>query len=282
MATRLTEQSTRRSSGTYQARDLIDGVALLAGPANVVMQLARPGVGYGVVESTVESGQTTRHPIKRTRTTLTYLSVAMLGTEKERAAYRQAVNGSHVQVRSGPDSPVKYNAFDPDLQLWVAACLYRGLVDTQQFLHGEAPVDLAEFMLREAERLGTTLQVKPEMWPTDQAAFDEYWERSLDQVSIDDTVRRYLTNLLRMDYLPRPITRLFGPFSTFVSTGFLPQRFRDEMRLPWTERDQRRFDRLMRVIGRVDRVLPGPLRRFPLNAYLLDFRIRLRFGKPLV
>ena len=32
------------------------GVGLLAGPANVIMQLARPGVGYGVMESRVESG----------------------------------------------------------------------------------------------------------------------------------------------------------------------------------------------------------------------------------
>jgi uncharacterized protein (DUF2236 family) len=40
------------------------GVALLAGPANVVMQLARPGVGYGVLESRVESGRLDLHPIK--------------------------------------------------------------------------------------------------------------------------------------------------------------------------------------------------------------------------
>ncbi|EUA37635.1 hypothetical protein I549_1037 [Mycobacterium avium subsp. avium 2285 (R)] len=41
------------------------GVALLAGPANVIMQLANPGVGYGVMESRVESGRVDLHPIKR-------------------------------------------------------------------------------------------------------------------------------------------------------------------------------------------------------------------------
>ena len=40
------------------------------------MQLARPGAGYGVMESRVESGRADRHPIKRARTTLTYLAVA--------------------------------------------------------------------------------------------------------------------------------------------------------------------------------------------------------------
>lgn len=33
-------------------------------------------MGYGVVESTVESGNVFRHPIERNRTTSTYLAVA--------------------------------------------------------------------------------------------------------------------------------------------------------------------------------------------------------------
>ena len=56
------------------------GIALLAGSANVIMQLALPGVGYGVMESRVESGRIDRHPIKRARTTFTYLAVAGRGT----------------------------------------------------------------------------------------------------------------------------------------------------------------------------------------------------------
>ena len=110
------------------------GVALLAGPANVIMELARPGVGYGVVESRVESGRIDRHPIKRARTTFTYIAVATKGTEQQKAAYRRAVNKSHAEVYSTPDSPVSYNAFDTDLQLWVAACIYKGTEDVLRTL----------------------------------------------------------------------------------------------------------------------------------------------------
>src|ERR1700741_1718780 len=84
------------------------GVAVLAGPANVIMQLARPGVGYGVMERRVESGRVDLHPIKRARTTFTYLAVAMAGTDEQKAAYRWAVNRAHAQVYSPPDSPVRY------------------------------------------------------------------------------------------------------------------------------------------------------------------------------
>jgi uncharacterized protein (DUF2236 family) len=113
----------RRSAGV---QDGLMGVVLLAGPANVVMQLARPGLGYGVLESRVHSGRADLHPVKRARTTFTYLAVAKRGTDAQKAAFRRAVNGAHAQVYSTDQSPVSYNAFDQDLQLWVAACLHKG------------------------------------------------------------------------------------------------------------------------------------------------------------
>src|SRR5246500_1177994 len=87
-------QRGRRGRGLSIDEGLM-GVALLAGPANVIMQLARPGVGYGVMESRVESGRGDRHPIKRARTTFTYLAVATGGSNAQKAAFRQAVNRAH-------------------------------------------------------------------------------------------------------------------------------------------------------------------------------------------
>ena len=114
--------------------DGLMGVALLSGPANVIMELARPGVGYGVKDSRVESGRADRHPIKRASTTFTYLAVATNGSDEQKAAFRRAVNRAHAQVYSTDDSPVEYNAFDKDLQLWVGACLYKGFVDVYRRL----------------------------------------------------------------------------------------------------------------------------------------------------
>ncbi|MBB4688125.1 oxygenase MpaB family protein [Amycolatopsis jiangsuensis] len=254
------------------------GVGLLAGSANVVMQLARPEVGYGVLESTVESGNLFKHPLKRARTTYTYLAVAALGTDEERAAYRRAVNVSHAQVRSTAASPVRYNAFDPELQLWVAACLYRGLEDVHRIVLGR-PVP--EALYGEAAALGTTLQVRPEQWPADRLAFEEYWTAGLSKVDIDDRLREYLTSLVDLRFLPRPFGVLFGPAHRFVTAGFLPAQFREQLRLPWSATDQRRFDRLMRRIGRVVRLLPPSARRFPFGLCLAGLRRRRRKGEPL-
>lgn len=262
----------------FDVRDVIDGAALLASTANVVMQLARPAVGYGVLESTVESGQVTRHPLRRIRNTVTYLSVAFLGTEEERAYCRRQVNRSHAQVRSAAGSPVSYDAFDPRLQLWVAACLYRGMTDVHAMLHGPVDEAVADAIYRECRRLGTTLQVPEHMWPADRAAFERYWARALAELRIDPPVRDYLDRLIELDYLPGPVSAAFGPVNRFLTIGFLPPPFREQLQVRWTERDQHAFAFLIGMVAVVNRALPGPVARFPFNACLQDLRLRRLLG----
>jgi uncharacterized protein (DUF2236 family) len=266
--------------------DGLMGVNLLAGPATVIMQLARPGVGYGVVESRVESGRIDRHPIKRTRTTFTYIAVAVKGTDAQKAAFRRAVNKAHAQVYSTDESPVKYHAFDKDLQLWVAACMYKGGVDVYRLFVGELDDETADQHYIDAKSLGTTLQVPPEMWPADRAAFDRYWEQSLAMLHIDDTVRKFLFPIaagrIRGARLPARLQDRLDAFNLLITTGFLPQRFRDEMQLPWDEQRQRKFDRLMKRLSAVNHLLPSFVRQFPFNVLLKELDWRIRTGRPLV
>jgi uncharacterized protein (DUF2236 family) len=263
------------TSDDVDMRDLIDGAVLLASTATAVMQLARPGVGYGVLESKVESGQTMRHPFRRIRTTVTYMSVALMGTEDERAYYRRQVNRAHAQVRSAPDSPVRYSAFDPRLQLWVAACLYRGGMDVRTRLHGPVDEATADAFYRQCRRLGTTLQVPEHMWPADRAAFEDYWAAALAELQIDPPVRDYLNRLIMLDYLPRPFGTALGPVNRFLTTGFLPPPFREQLQLPWTERDQRQFDLLIQLVASVNRLVPAPVSRFPFNVSLHELRLQM-------
>ena len=169
------------------------GVALLAGPANVIMQLARPGVGYGVLESRVESGRMDRHPIKRARTTFTYLAVADKGTDEQKAAFRRAVNtrartGVLDRRKPGVLQRVRSRAADVGGGLHVQG-RRRHLPDSSSAKSTTRPPSA---LFQEGIALGTMLQVPSEMWPADRAAFDRYWQESLAKVHIDDTVREYL------------------------------------------------------------------------------------------
>lgn len=262
------------------------GVALLAGPANVIMELSRPGVGHGVAESRVESGRIDRHPIKRARTTFTYIAVANAGTDAQKAAFRRAVNRAHAQVYSTPESPVSYNAFDPELQLWVAACIYKGTIDVYRLFVGEIDDEDADRLYQQGMAIGTTLQVPPEMWPADRAAFDKYWQESLDQVHIDDTVREFLYPIAvaRIRGLPLPgwVRSPLEQFNLLITSGFLPQRFRDEMGFTWDDDRQQRFDLVMEVLATVNAMLPRIVREFPFNLMLWDLDRRIKKRLPLV
>ncbi|NEW25113.1 oxygenase MpaB family protein [Nocardia cyriacigeorgica] len=281
--------STARASidsrtGEFDIRRHIDGSAALFGAAaNVIMQLSHPSVGYGVLESPVDSGKILLHPVKRTRTTLTYLAVAMLGSEDERAAYRAAVNGSHRPVRSTKSSPVQYNAFDPRLQLWVAACLYWGGRDLHDRLHGPMDDAAADAFYRHAARFGTTLQMPEHLWPPDRAAFERYWTENLAATSIDPPVRAMLNAIVDLKMFPRPM-RLPAVlrFHRFVTAGLLPPHLREQMGMCWSEQDERRLGRFLRGVGAIEARLPVAVKTFPVNAFLADMRLRRRLGRPLV
>ena len=264
------------------AADAMDFWSFAAGAANVIMQLARPGVGYGVVESKVDSGNLLKHPWKRARTTFQYLAVAIIGTAEDRAAFREAVNGAHRQVKSTPDSPVRYNAFDRDLQMWVAACLFVGLEDTYQLLRGEMTVEQSEQFYRSAWTLGTTLQVTEDQWPPTRADFDDYWATACGQIDIDDRVRGYLLDLLNLHMINPVLGLPFRPLLKFLTIGFLAPVFRHAMGVKWSDSKQWLFESLFLVVAFANRFLPVFIRQGGSYVLLADVRRRVRRERALV
>ncbi|MCV7217621.1 DUF2236 domain-containing protein [Mycobacterium crocinum] len=278
----INKRTARWGDEPVTAADALDFWSFAAGAANVVMQLSLPGVGYGVVESKVDSGNLLIHPWKRARTTFTYIAVAVIGTDEDKLLYREAVNTAHRHVKSAGDSPVRYNAFDRDLQMWVAACLFVGLEDTYQLLRGEMTPDQAEGFYRSAWPLGTTLQVSEDQWPPTRADFDDYWNAACQRVHIDDTVRAYLLDLIDLKMI-NPLLRLpFRGLLKFLTAGFLAPVFRAELGLTWSRGKQRRFELLFRFVALVNRFLPSFIRQPGPHALLADLRWRARHGKRLV
>lgn len=250
--------------------------------ANVIMQLANPAVGYGVARSKVENGRLDRHPIKRARTTASYLAVAVFGNAEDRRRYRQAVNRQHAQVHSGGDSPVEYNAMDPDLQLWVAACLYFGWEDIYQRVHGPLSGTEREEFYQQGKVCGTTLQMPAELWPQDRDAFTRYWDEQVRKIQISDEVREFLLDIANFGYAHPAIQKRFGAVKYRRTIGYLPPAFREAMRVPWTSEDQLWFDDYVAQHVARERRKPLWLSQLGFRALLWDVRARHRLGRPLV
>ena len=261
-------------------KDGVTGAAVLAGSANVIMQLALPAVGYGVYESRVDTGNLFKHPIKRTRTTLSYLAVAGFGSADDRKAYRRAVGRSHAKVHSTESSPVEYNAFDPALQLWVAACLYKGFEDTERIFGN--PASMTEEVYQNGAVMGTTLQMPREMWPATRADFETYWNETVETLEIDPVIREHLMSIARAEFLGPVVSTLFGWWFELLTIGFLPENFREKMDVTLAPWQRTVFDAHNKVVAAIIRRVPPVIRAFPLNLLLADVRWRIRTGRPLV
>ncbi|MEU1431727.1 oxygenase MpaB family protein [Nocardia sp. NPDC005746] len=289
-ATLTLEQTRIHIPGVHRAdtkrppklEDALDFWQFSGAAANVAMQMARPGVGHGVADSKVHSGALMVHPWKRLRTTASYLAVAILGTPEEKVAFREAVNVAHRQVKSEPGAAVRYNAFDRDLQLWVAACLYIGFEDSYQLLNGKMNPEQAEAFYSTSAPLGTTLQVTDEMWPGTRAEFDEYWVRACEQVAADEKIRAFIDDLLRLRMIHWNLRVIFGGLLRFLTVGYLPPYFREQLGVSWSAADQRRFEHLFVFVGFVNRFIPRFIRNAGTRSMMANVRRRLRVHKALI
>lgn len=255
---------------------------LMPASANVVMQLSRRAVGRGVAESRVSNGSLMKHPLKRLRTTLAYTWVALHGSEHERREMRRSVDAQHRRVRSRPDDEVTYDAYDADLQLWVAACMYVGSLQGYETLYGRADEETTNDLLARCGRFATTLQVPLAKWPRDHVAFDAYWSGATTQLEIDEVTGAYLRDFVNLSFLPRPVARLLRPFNRLLTVGYLAPVFREALGWSWSNRDQRLFERICRGARWANRVLPTPLARFPWNLVRYDTQRRIARRRSLL
>jgi uncharacterized protein (DUF2236 family) len=262
-------------------KSLYTGWSLALGSTNVVMQLAQRPIGHGVARG-LPSGALFRRPLKRARTTLAYSVIATFGSEAERLAMRREVGRQHRWVHSQPSEEVQYDAFDPNLQLWVAACMYRGVIDATTILYGAPSRNLEQELYRHAARFATTLQVSPEQWPADLEAFNTYWQRELHHVAFDAVTRGYLLEFASLSFLPFPFPLLIGRAHRTLTLGFLPAVFRERLGASWSCFDRLHFAVLSTWIRFLNSILPTCLRAWPLNLVLADTRRRLAAGISVV
>ena len=244
------------------------GVLLFAGSA-VMEQLAMTGVGLGVAEHST----TLTRPVDRLRTTLSYIYVMAWGTPEEQKQITRMVNKMH----RGVQSEGRYSAYDPELQLWVAATLARNGERIYELMFGQMDPATRERCYREGWVYGTALQVKDEMWPQTRADFDIYWDDVMSRLEPDPTIQDYARRLLEYRWWDLALRH-----QSLMTRGNLDPSVREVLALPWSERDQKRYDLFWTVFTPVYRRVPRLLRQFPARLVMQDMRRRLRAGKRVI
>ena len=223
-----------------------DGALVLGGGAAILLQIADPVVGAGVAAHSSFA----RDPMRRLRSTLTYVYAIGLGSEAQARLAGAFVDRAHRGVPG---------ATDPARQLWVAATLYRLGVDVHELVHGSMPDALADEIYAASAALGTTLQLPAGMWPVDRAAFEKYWADAVAGLEVTDAARGVAHDLLRPKHAPLWV-KAGMPLGRTITAGLLPASVRTAFGLPHYERRFRRAVRLARVLVRIT---PRRLRELP-------------------
>lgn len=234
----------------------------LGAGASIIRQLANPAVGLGVVRHS----NALQDPLSRLHKTMDYIYVVALGSDREREIIAREVDQAHKPVRSE-----YYDAFDPQLQLWVAATLYKGGIEVSELMFGRLDQATREHLLQQAAVYGTTLQVPPELWPADCEAFESYWARALAGCEVPAEVRDFVHALLKGGAAPWYIKALM-PVQRLATRALLGPSLRRKFDLPWSRRDAFLWRWFVRIGPPVYRLLPRRLRHLPARWHLRRWR----------
>lgn len=260
------------TQGTTFAAIASEALVLAGGARALLLQIAHPAIGRGVVEHS----DFEQRVMGRFHATMTFVYASAFGTDAEYAAVRRQVNRAHVPVRAAQTgAEPAYNAFDPHLQLWVAATLFQTMMDVYQRVFGAFSDAEKEQVYREFVTINRFLQIPPEAWPETEADFEAYWNASIRELRVTDATRRVAGQILYPKNVPLWL-RATLPDARLVTAGLLPPSIRQQFGMHWEERSRRRFERRMRWTKRVYPKLPARLRHGPREGYLRRLRAVLR------
>lgn len=120
------------------------------------------------------------------------------------------------------------------------------------------------------------------MWPATRADFERYWNLGCERVVIDERTKQYLIDLVNLQMIAWPIRLVFRNLLRFLTVGFLPPIYRDQLDLEWTEDDRRRFEHLFIFVSFVNRFIPRSIRQAGNTIQMHDIRRRIKASKNLV
>ncbi|KAL4794296.1 hypothetical protein BDV19DRAFT_390357 [Aspergillus venezuelensis] len=262
-----------------------EGIALAAGAAAILLQIAHPLVGQGVADHSTFASRT----ISRTQYTQMYIFTMIFGSPEEKAAMKAWVDKAHSRVKgevqSGERKSEAYDAMNPELQLWVAATIYASMVGMYEEVYGELPPLKAELVYQAYACMGTSLQVPREMWPVDRRAFKEYWDDVVNnQLYVTPDARGVLEELFHPKGLPlwaRPIAWVLLPIVRPLTIEQLPVNVREGFGLKSTRATRAIAGMFMSTVAVTYPITPGFIRHWQ-KAYslrLLRKRMKKRGGK---
>jgi uncharacterized protein (DUF2236 family) len=212
-------------------------VPLLGGGPAVLMQMAHPLVAAGVVRHSDFQQNLWRRLVG----TLRALYLIAFGTKAEadragaivQAVHRSVVGRTQEAAGLYPRG-TRYDASDPDLQMWVHATLVHSSLAVYTRLVNRLSDDEQEQYYREMALVAQIFGMPADVLPRTLADFQEYLEQELagPNLAIGPAGREVASVILRAR-MPAPLLPAV-PAHRLSTAGILPERLREEYGLWWS------------------------------------------------
>ncbi len=247
-------------------RVLSEYAVAVSGPRALLMMAAHPVAFEGFFNSTGALDD----PYARLHRTAIVMDEIMWGSKAKADAYCARVRTAHAGVRgtipadAGPfPAGTPYAADDPELLLWILACL----VDAADLMYrryvGPLTRDERDHLWQDYRVVGECFGLRPSEMPADIEAFDAYIARMQDELWVTDAARE----LGRRIVLEVPVPLAAVPLRELVNqltVGLLPPRVRRGYGLRWDPARALALKANQEYVRRVLLpLLPGRVRKVP-------------------
>jgi uncharacterized protein (DUF2236 family) len=225
---------------------------MLLGPQILVLQVAHPVVGAGVLEHSNYQ----QEPWQRLIRTAMSLTTVAYDNRTNATAEATRLRELHKSVKGVDGQGRRYHALNPEAYAWVHATLVRGAVEAQRLFNTGIPDERLPEFYAQMREVGLLLGLREHHMPPDLDAFDVYYDAMVaDRLEHNQAVREVLVSI-RHPVRPGPVPRaVWAPIAWFVGTraylvtvGTLPDVLRDRCGLAWSDRQERRLRRFARHV----------------------------------
>ncbi|EKF25105.1 hypothetical protein C731_0848 [Mycolicibacterium hassiacum DSM 44199] len=226
-----------------------DNRMFLIGPRPAVLQNMLAELGQGVRDHSVFFADTAAR-IKRS---LPPIFMTVYGTDDDNAGAQVRDYHHHIKGElPGEYGGGRYHALDPDTYFWAHATFVEQVLYFADTFVKRLTREEKERIYLESKTWYRRYGVSERPMPADYDEFERYWNRMLDEVLVAHPTARYGVGYVTKGFpcpkaVPpwawRLIAPIFNPIAAFLTTGGLPPRARELLGLPWSERQERRYQR---------------------------------------
>jgi uncharacterized protein (DUF2236 family) len=230
-----------------------DNRMFLIGPRPAVLQNMLAELGQGVLDHSVFFDDTAAR-VKRSLPPI-FMTVYGSGDDNEGINVRDFhhnIKGDMAEEYGGG----RYHALDPDTYFWAHATFVEQVLYFADTFVKRLTREEKEQIYLESKTWYRRYGVSDRPMPANYAEFERYWDRMINEIVVAHPTAKYGVGYVTKGF-PCPkgvhpaawrlIAPVFNPIAAFLTTGGMPPRTRDMLALPWSERQERRYQRFAAI-----------------------------------